>query len=44
MITIWLAILGWFVAGFLGLMMAALACAAGRADEEAEHERHNRVL
>lgn len=33
MIPIWLAILLWFASGFVGLFVAALLCAAGRADD-----------
>ncbi len=35
-IPLWLAILLWFVAGFVGLFVAALLCAAGRSEEALE--------
>ena len=36
MIPLWLAILLWFVAGFVGLFVAALLYAAGRSEEALE--------
>ena len=36
MIPLWLATLLWFAAGFIGLFVAALLCAAGRSEKALE--------